>query len=159
MSFTRIELKPRTKENVITYFHRAQDEEIKRFLPQKAKSVEEAIADYEKTLLPGASSYGESIYADSVYIGDIWAYCIGDDPDAMLSFCIFDKSVWGKGAATEAARQFIPEIREKYGLKTLGAFTYSDNFASIKVLLKNGFQEMETFVEDGVESKYFQIEL
>lgn len=155
-----LELKPRTKENVILYFHQAQDEEIKAFLPQKAKSEAEALADFEKALLPGALSYGRSIYVSSVYIGDIWAYCIGEDePGAMLSFCIFDKSLWGKGIATEAARRFIEEIREKYSLKTLGAFTYSANHASIKVLLKNGFREKETFTEDGKESKYFQLDL
>lgn len=154
-----IELKPRTKENVSIYFHQVQDDEIKKYLPQKAKSEAEAIADFEKTLLSGSTSYGKSIYADSIYIGDIWAYCIGDEePNAMLSFCIFNKSMWGKGVATKAAKLFISEIIEKYGLKTLGAFTFSNNFASIKVLLNNGFQEKETFEEDGIESKFFQIE-
>ena len=154
-----IELKPRTRENVVIYFNNAQDEEIRRFLPQKAKSAAEALEDYERSLLPDSTSYGKSIYADGVYIGDIWAYCIGDgDPDAMLSFCIFDKSMWRKGAASKAAGLFIAEIKEKFALKTLGAFTFSDNHASIKVLLNNGFSLIDTFTEDGVESKYFQID-
>lgn len=153
-----VELKPRTRENVILYFERVQDEAIKRFLPQKAKSVEEAITDFEKTLLPNSTSYGKSIYVDSNYIGDIWAYCIGDDdPNAMLSFCVFDKSMWGKGIATEAARIFVSDIKVKFDLQTLGAFTFSNNYASIKVLLNNGFQEKETFTENGIESKYLQI--
>ena len=153
----RIELKPRTRENVSVYFERVQDSEIKKYLPQKAKSVEEAMADFERSLCPGSTSYGKSVYANGAYVGDVWAYCIGDEePNAMLSYCILEKSLWGKGVATEAVRLFMAEIKEKYVLKTLGAFTFSGNFASIRVLRKNGFQEKETFVEDGVESKYFQ---
>ena len=74
----------------------------------------------------------------------------------MVSYCIFDKAYWSKGIATEALRMFLAEIVEKFGLKSVGAFTYSSNESSIKVLLKNGFIDTETFVEDGIESKYFQ---
>lgn len=76
--------------------------------------------------------------------------------NAMISYCIFDKVYWRKGIATEALRMFLAEIVEKFGLKSVGAFTYSANESSIKVLLKNGFIDAETFVEDGIESKYFQ---
>ena len=152
-----VELKERTRENVICYFEKVQDEEIKRFLPQKARSVEEAISDFEKTLLPYAASFGRTIYVNANYVGDVWAYCIGgDEPNAMLSFCVFEKSLWGKGIASEAVRIFLDEMKEKYSLRSMGAFTFSNNQASINVLMKNGFQEKETFTENGVESKYFQ---
>lgn len=155
-----IELRPRTKENVSVYFYKVQDEEIKKFLPQKAKNVEEAIEDFEKSQRPDSTSYGRSIYVDGTYVGDIWVYCIGEEePDAMLSFCLFEKSLWGKGVTTEAAKLFLSEIKEKFNLKTVGAFTYSENLASGKVLKKNGFLEKETFWEDGIESKYFQKDL
>ena len=118
-----IELHERTAQTVITYFQNTRDPEVRRYLPMKATTEQEAIADFEKTLLPDSTSYGKTIYVDSNYIGDIWAYCIGDDdPNAMLSFCIFDISMWGKGIATKATHIFMSEIKEKYGLKTLGAF-------------------------------------
>lgn len=152
-----VELKERTRENVICYFEKVQDEEIKRFLPQKARSVEEEISDFEKTLLPDATSFGCTIYVNANYVGDVWAYCIGgDEPNAMLSFCVFEKSLWGKGIASEAVRIFLDGMKEKYSLRSMGAFTFSNNQASINVLMKNGFQEKETFTENGVESKYFQ---
>lgn len=44
-----------------------------------------------------------------------------------------------------------------YHVKTIGAFTFSDNLASIRVLEKNGFVVMEEFEEDGVLSKYLQL--
>lgn len=158
-SLYAIELKERTRENVICYFEKVQDEEIKRFLPQKARSVEEAISDFEKTLLPGATSFGRTIYVNKNYAGDIWAYCIGgDEPSAMLSFCVFEKSLWGKGIATEAVRIFLGELKEKDSVHSIGAFTFSNNHASINVLMKNGFHEIDAFTENGVESKYFQID-
>ena len=153
-----LELRTRTREAVITYFNKTQDDEIRRFIPMKAKTQQEALEDYENTLLPDSTSYGESIYLDGSHIGDIWCYCIGEDePDAMISFCIFEKTLWGKGIAKLCVNKFLAIVKEKFSLKTVGAFTYAYNLASIKVLSVCGFKEIETFTEDGVESKYFQI--
>ena len=57
----------------------------------------------------------------------------------MLGFCIFEKTYLNKGIATEAVPLFLKEIQEKIELKTIGAFTFSDNFASQRVLEKSGF--------------------
>lgn len=153
----RIELKDRTADTVVTYFQATRDPEVRKYLPQKAICESEALADFEKTQQPGATSYGRTIYADGKYIGDIWCYCIQqDEPNAMVSYCIFDKGYWCKGIATEVLRLFLSDILERFGLKSVGAFTYSENESSIKVLLRNGFADMETFIEDGIESKYFQ---
>ena len=154
----KITLGTRTEETVAIYFDRANTPEIRRFLPQKARTLDEALADYRMTLLPGATSYGRTIYADGRYVGDVWCYCIDpdDEPNAMLSYCIFDENVRGQGAATEAVRLFIEEITEKFSLGSIGAFTFSENTASIRVLEKNGFSVAEEFEEDGVPSKYFQ---
>ena len=153
-----IVLGDRTEETVRIYFEHAQKPAIKAMLPQKATTVEEAIADYHETLLPTATSYGKTILADGKYVGDIWCYCIDktDTPNAMLSYCVFDKSSWNKGIATDASLLFLEEIKEKFNLESIGAFTYSDNLASIKVLEKVGFDLVESFEEDGRESKYFQ---
>ena len=152
-----VELRDRTADTVIAYFQATRDPEVRKYLPQKATTETEALADFEKTQQPGATSYGRTIYVDGNYIGDVWCYCIQqEDPNAMISYCIFDKGYWRKGIATEALRIFLAEIVEKFGLKSVGAFTYSENESSIKVLLKNGFMDTETFVEDGIESKYFQ---
>lgn len=152
-----IELRDRTADTVIAYFQATHDPEVRKYLPQKATTETETLADFEKTQQPGATSYGRTIYVDGNYIGDVWCYCIQqDEPNAMVSYCIFDKAHWRKGIATEALRMFLAESIKKFGLKSVGAFTYSSNKSSIKVLLKNGFTDAETFVEDGIESKYFQ---
>ena len=62
----------RTEETVRVYFEKSQQPEIKKMLPQKAKSVEEAISDYRKTLLSDSTSYGRTINVDGDYIGDVW---------------------------------------------------------------------------------------
>ena len=153
-----ITLKNRTADSVRIYYEKANKTEIKRVLPQKAKTVEEALEDYEQTLLPNAKSFGQTVYADGKYVGDIWCYCIdmNDEPNCMLSFCIFELEYWSKGIATAAVKMFIQNICARYHVKTIGAFTFAHNQASIRVLEKNGFIVMEEFEEDGVLSKYFQ---
>ena len=154
----KITLETRTAETVKIYFAQTQKPQIKKVLPQKAQSVEEALADFEETLLPGAASFGRTIFVDGRYVGDVWCYCIDpeDEPNCMISFCIFEPDFWSKGIATAAVKMFIEEISGKYNIKTIGAFTYAHNYASLKVLEKNGFSVMEAFEEDGVLSKYLQ---
>ena len=155
-----ITLGKRTADTVKIYFEKANTPEIKKVLPQKAQSVEEALADYEKTLLPTATSFGQTVYVDGKYVGDVWCYCIDmdDEPNCMISYCVFEPEYWSKGIATVAVGKFMEFIRTKYDLKTVGAFTFSHNIPSIKVLEKNGFSLIEEFEENGVWSKYFQYE-
>lgn len=153
-----IELRERTESHVRIYFEKTRDAEIQSMIPQTAATVEEALENYRKTLLPDATSYGRTIYADGVYAGDIWCYCIdlNDEPNAMLSYCVFEKSLWNKGITTAALKAFLEDIVPRFGLKTVGAFAYCANIPSLRVLEKNGFEAVETFVEDGVESAYYQ---
>ena len=105
----KIFLKERAEELVRIYFEKANTAEIRAVLPQKAKTVEEALEDYGQTLLPGAASYGRTIWLDQSYIGDIWCYGIHmeKEPDAMISYCIFEEAFWGNGIATEAVAIFL----------------------------------------------------
>ena len=153
-----IQLGERTAETVAVYFERAQNPKIKAVLPQKAQTLEEALADYRETLKPGAGSYGRTILVDGKYIGDVWCYGIDleEEPNAMLSYCVFEEVLWSQGIATRAVGLFLVEIQKKYGLRTVGAFTYAENVGSIRVLEKNGFVILESFEEDGRESKYLQ---
>lgn len=153
-----ITLEERTADTVKIYFEKASKPEIKQVLPQKAKTVEEALEDYEKTLLPDANSFGQTVYVDGQYVGDVWCYCIDldDEPNCMVSYCIFEPEYWFKGIATTALNMFIQTISAKYKVKTIGAFTFAHNHASIRVLEKNGFALVEEFEEEGIWSKYFQ---
>lgn len=153
-----ITLQDRTADTVVVYFQRARVPAIEKMLPQRAKTLGEALADFQRTQEPGAGSYGRTIYADGHYVGDVWCYGMDPegDPQAMVSYCVFEQALWGRGAATEALGLFLEEIRERFGLRRIGAFTYMENTGSIRVLEKNGFQLRESFVEDGVGSGYYQ---
>ena len=137
----RITLRERTEQHVRVFFEQAQRPDIKSVLPLRARNIDEALADFHQTLLPGASSYGRTSYLDDASVGDVWCYCIApdDDPQAMLSYCIFDRSAQGRGVATRAIALFLSEISLLFGLNKIGAFTYLSNTASVRVLEKNGF--------------------
>ena len=148
----------RTAETVAVYFEKTRSPVIRQTLPQKAQTVEEALADFRKTQEPGAASFGRTVYADGRYVGDVWCYCMdrAGNPQAMVSYCVFEQELWGRGIAARALGLFLEEIRTRFGLERIGAFTFTGNAASIRVLEKNGFCLMESFMEDGVESAYYQ---
>ena len=157
----RISLDNRTEATVRSFFERAQQPFIKVTLPLKAQSVEEAISDYLETLLPSATSFGRIVRVEGRYVGDIWCYCMDKAgvPNAMLSVCLLDRTYWGRGIASEAVRLFLREVRDAFGLETMGAFTFCENLAAQRVLEKNGFLLFEEFVEDGRASRYYQLSI
>lgn len=157
----RIELRERTEKHVRINYEKMKDPQIKAMIPMTEKTLEQAIADYEKTLLPGATSFGQTIYVDGAYVGDIWCYCMNleEEPNAMLGYCLFEKELWGRGIATEAVKRFLRIAAQWFDMKTMGAVAYCSNGASLRVLEKSGFEKKEEFAEDGVLSAYYQKEL
>ena len=154
-----IELRQRTQEHVRIWFAQSGRTHMLAGLPRTAQTEEAALAAFECSLQPGSTSFGRTVYADGSYVGDVWCYCIhGDEPDAMLSYGIFEKALWGQGIATKAVELFLEEVAARFRLKTVGAFTFADNGASIRVLEKNGFVIKERFEEDGRASCYLELE-
>lgn len=153
----KITLGERTEDTAAVYFRRAQSPAIRRMLPQRAATLEEALADFRETQKPGAKSFGRTVYADGQYVGDVWCYAMdpSGDPQAMVSYCVFEQALWGRGVASEALGLFLEEIRERFGLERIGAFTFTANQGSVRVLEKNGFRLAETLVEDGTASGYY----
>ena len=141
-----ITLQERTADHVRIYFERTQDDQIDRMLPRSVNSLDQALENFAQTKLPDAKSYGKTIYADDRYIGDIWCYCIDpkETPNAMLSYCIFEKSCWGKGIASRALSLFLDEIVEKYALSSVGAFhpRAGEKWIFCKGILCGGWQRI-----------------
>lgn len=156
-----IALGTRTEETAAIYFQQANTPEIKKYLPQRAATLEEFLADFRASQAPGAASYGQTIWLDGQYVGDVWCYCIapGEVPGAMVSYCLFQTEQRGRGAASRALELFLAEIGPRFGLERVGAFTFADNLPSIRVLEKNGFCMMEEFEEDGRLSRYYEKKL
>lgn len=156
-----IELRERTENHVRIQYEKIREPEIWAMIPMTDKTLEQAIADYAQTQLPGASSFGRTIYVDGAYAGDIWCYCMDpeEEPNAMIGYCLLEKTLWGRGITTEAVSLFLEEVTARFGLKTMGAVAYCSNAASTRVLEKSGFEKKEEFEEDGILSVYYQKEL
>ena len=157
----RLELRERTEIHVRINYEKMKDPQIKAMIPMTEKTLEQAIADYEKTLLSDATSFGQTIYVDGNYVGDIWCYGLNleEEPNAMIGYCIFEKDLWGKGIATRAVKRFLKIVSDWYGLKTVGGIAYCSNGASLRVMEKNGFEKIEEFTENGVKSVYYRKEI
>ncbi|GKX66466.1 GNAT family N-acetyltransferase [Inconstantimicrobium mannanitabidum] len=154
-----ITLQKREKEHVTVFWEKTRDEEIQKLFPFTTNSLEKSLRLFDESVKEDALSYGKVIYYDNKYIGDIWCYCIDESNKkmAMLSIVIFEKELWGKGIATIAAKKFIEEVFNKYHIIKIGAFTYSNNYGSIGLLQNNNFVEVDTFIEDGIASKYYEL--
>ena len=74
----------------------------------------------------------------------------------MLSYCVFEPAFWGKGIATQALALFLPLLETRFALRDLGAFTFSTNLASCRLLEKAGFVCREEFEEEGALSRFYQ---
>lgn len=151
----------RTEKTATFYFQKANTPEIKKYLPQRAATLEEFLADFRASQAPGAPSYGRTIWLDGQYVGDVWCYCIapGEVPGAMVSYCLFQPERRGRGVTGRALELFLAEIGPRFGLGSVGAFTFADNLPSIRVLEKNSFCMMEEFEEDGRLSRYYEKKL
>ncbi len=154
----QINLRPRTQAHVHTYYERTQKETIRRMIPSVAQSLEQALAMFERSQQPGASSFGRTVYLDGAYVGDVWCFGMDakDTPQAMLSYCLFEESCWGRGAATQAVQLFLSELKENFGLTCIGAHTWADNAASCRVLEKCSFTLAEEGVDEGRPWRYYQ---
>ena len=118
-----IQLKVRTLENALTYFERTKDPDIERMFPRSVLTREQAIANFQASLLPDADRFGQTIWADGEYVGDIWCFCIdrSQQPNAMLSLCLFAKERWGQGIGSRAVQLFLPMVTERFRLQSMGA--------------------------------------
>lgn len=152
-----IVLGERTAETAAIYYRRSRAPAVQRYLHQKARTEEEFLTEFRAAQGPDPRSYGRTIQTGGAYIGDVWCHGIDPrgEPQAIVSYCIFEESQWGRGVATRALGLFLAEVRERLGLERIGAYTYAANAGSIRVLEKNGFHLAETFTEGGVESCYY----
>ena len=64
---------------------------------------------------------------------------------------------WGKGYATEATHFFLDYAFTVLKAEKVNAYAFQGNGASLRVLEKCGLQRMETFIHDGIETAWFEI--
>lgn len=69
-----IQLKARTLENALTYFERTKDPDIEQMFPRSVLTREQAIANFQASLLPDADSFGQTIWATANMWGTSGAF-------------------------------------------------------------------------------------
>lgn len=52
----------------------------------------------------------------------------------MVSYCVFEKCLWGKGVAVGTPRLFLGQITGKFHVRTVGGFTFAKNTGPIHVM-------------------------
>jgi RimJ/RimL family protein N-acetyltransferase len=65
---------------------------------------------------------------------------------------------WGKGLATEAGTAILDDLWSRYGGDTIQAMVHDDHRASIRVLEKLGFTELDTRTVRGERQRLYSLD-
>ena len=118
------------------------------------KSMEEAVAMYEKYMKPGGETrFRVLIEKDGEPMGTIGMYLYTEEHKRAEMGYDLMKEHWGKGYITEAVGAMVSYGFNELGLERIEATVDSENGASARVLEKNGFKHEGTlrrrFYHDG----------
>ncbi len=99
--------------------------------------------ELERWIAPGETSVRFAIrlaegggYVGFVHLGQIER----SQGRCILGYLFAERSLWGRGYATEAVRAVVEHAFGPLGLRRIGAGAYATNPASIRVLEKLGFR-------------------
>jgi ribosomal-protein-alanine N-acetyltransferase len=95
---------------------------------------------------------------DNLFLGEISLTPHHDGEDIEISY-LFLSMHWGKGYASETAKEIIHYAFDVKKLDRLVAETQSVNFASCKVLEKLGFCQIKKLVRFNVEQTFWAINI
>lgn len=131
------------------YVNWLNDKEINQFLETRwAQQDIESIRDFVAKMRNDSSSYLFAIIYndDNSHVGNIKLGPINPYHSyADVSYFVGNKSVWGKGIATEAVCLIKSFAFDVLGLNSLWAGVYEANLGSYRTLEKNGFTKVGFF--------------
>jgi ribosomal-protein-alanine N-acetyltransferase len=108
--------------------------------PDRAATAAFLAAHAERFALDGFAPWVAILAAEARLVG--WGGLI-KDPSApkwgVEVAYFFDRSVWGRGLASELVRASLAHAFRDLGLPSVGAFVRPANLASVRVLTKAGF--------------------
>lgn len=109
--------------------------------PPDMQVLRDWFADHPRQWAAG-EAYRFAIEHEGRFVGLVDIDRIGDG-QGKLGYWL-DRTVWGRGYATEAAAAVVRFAFGEAGLRQLRAGHAADNAASAKVLLKLGFEPLDT---------------
>ena len=137
------------RESDVDGAHRVYgDPEVMRYVGAdgKPRTREQSAAGVAR-MMDGQRRNGFSLWAvELAGAGEMIGVCgvvhvDGTGPDVELVY-EFQRSAWGKGYATEAARACLDAALGPLGLKRVVALAYPENAQSIRIMQKLGMQEV-----------------
>lgn len=134
-----IQLRNSTESDIEIFFQNQLDEEaiyMAAFTPKDPTDKEAYVSKWTR-LLKDPTINMKTILADGEIAGTVAKFEI--DGKAEITYWL-GKQFWGKGIATKALQAFLP-LEEKRPIFGVAAF---DNYGSIKVLEKCGFERIGT---------------
>ncbi|HVT85803.1 MAG TPA: GNAT family N-acetyltransferase [Chitinophagaceae bacterium] len=141
-----------TEDDKDNFFLINGDEEIMRYI-RKPKTREECDQFLDGILAgyTGATEQGrwaaEEKYTGK-FVGSFVIIPIPEQPEKIQLGYALLKDHWGKGYATELTKAGLHFAFDQLGLEIIYGVTEVPNVSSQKVLLKSGFKEASTFVEN-----------
>ena len=146
LSDGRVAVRPASLADAEAFFEYQQRPEAQRYISRIPATIEDARAMVaERTSTPDGLMC--AILVDGQVVGDIGGRrylpgSLGPEPEAWdfrLGYSVHPV-MWGKGVASAAVRLLVPALHDQAGIRRIVAKVFADNQASIRVLMKNGFQ-------------------
>ncbi|WP_164972795.1 GNAT family N-acetyltransferase [Lacibacter luteus] len=154
----RLLVKPYSNADGDIFFRFHGDEEVMRFI-RKPKTREESDAFLIENLKfykehPGIGRFAVIEKVSGEHIGSFSLLPLEDTVNYHLGYGFLQKA-WGKGFATELVAASIDYTFRAIQREIIMAITLPQHIASQKVLLKAGFVESGTIIQEGEILKMF----
>jgi len=134
--------------DVMQYIRPVKDrEECRHFL-------QENIDAYAKNPMTGRWSVHQK--EDDRFVGTLAVIPLDNTDYWQIGYALL-KDYWGKGYATELTESGIRYSFHKMLLSKVTAVTEVTNHASMRVLKKAGFNQLDNFMQDGKELCFFEL--
>jgi len=137
------------------------DEDIVRFI-RPPRTREESDAKLKERIEnnnedgKGLGGWIAETKTDNLFVGFLAMFILPGDDEVNLGYSLL-RPQWGKGYATELAKAGVDYGFNKIGLKRMVATTDPAHVASQNILLKCGFRQIASFVEEGKELLKFEM--
>ncbi len=82
--------------------------------------------------------------------GGLWRTVVDGTAETEVQYAVAS-ALWGRGLATEIAREAVREAFDSLGMGELVCFTLPDNTGSRRVMEKAGFEYERDFMRAGLE--------
>jgi len=102
--------------------------------------INQMLAEQKKSI---CTKIGLAIEIDHLLVGGLGMHRIEHGHKAEFGYWL-GEAYWGQGIMTAVIREFCCFAFREFRLKRLFAYTYLDNCASERVLIKNGFEKEGT---------------